>query len=836
MKKILSYLLVICIILTSIPVSTVSAAEDDSVVFTGATTTQFGSSKDEIYAEVKVGDGSSTVGSKYGDWLQYNGMVYLNGEPVEKPMWPADKYIGVNVEGADTVEFRKGTVFTDSSNNKSFTIGETVTFIYKDGAWIDKRNENAKRTYTNLTSSKMTINMGGYNAKDSQTYFYFNTDEKLPYSDWTAYGTIKAKVDGEDMDVAVGTAGNEKIMSFYFMSDSNNIFANATEIVIAAGTEVADPGSLVGLKFEGELKLIKKEGEWVTSTQKEKTFTNVKSEKAKVVGYDYQADNKQSYFYINLGVALPHASSDVWGMYNSITIYIDGEPRDVLVGGAGDGKILALYVQEDTKNVIKNAQKIMIPANTATTFGNDPTKAIKFVGDLTFYHHKEGWSTDATSKVKLTDIKSSKFKIISYDYQEDNKQTYFYIQTNEKMPLKDYSLYRDPIELSIDGKTYKALLGSTDNAKIFALYIQNDNKNIIKTAKKITIKDGTLSVTTNGDKGVRFNGAFNLYNTKYGWSTTKKTTVKYVDIKTKDSMVTYYGDNVDMAQTAFYIKVQQKMPLKDWSAYRDMIKVKVDGKIYSAQIASTDDEKIFAIYILNGGYKIASKAKKVVIPKGTFSNTVDGKKGIKFSKDFTLYNKDGWKTTLKTNNTYNEVVVSFDGNSVTGGYISISAKLKNQPDKDIIDVYGDWSLAMGNINMGTYNKKGKIVEEDYLINYNIATSIFYLDTLNLIERETITIKAGTVLNISNADSSVPIKIANTLRLVRDEKDEWVVDTEGSTTVDISANGTETLEASDASPATKDNTEIIIFRTMIVMLMCAIFITASFNKIRKENNK
>lgn len=835
MKKILSYLLVICIMLTSIPVSTVSAATNEEMTFTGATTTMFSANPAiEIYAEVKVGDGTTTVGAVYTDWEQYKGTVYLDGTAAEKELWPADKYVGFNVEGASIVEIKAGSTFSSAKTGKSFTVKETITFIYKNGAWIDKNNVNAEVTYTELTSSKITINMGGYNASQSQTYFYFNIDEKLPYSDWTAYGTVSAKVDGENMDVTFGTAGNDKIMSMYIANDSNNIFANAEEIVIAAGTKVVEPGSFKGLHFNGELKLIKKNGEWVTLTQKEKTFTNVNSSSAKVVGYDYQTNAKQSYFYIDLGVALPHASSDVWGMYNSITIYVDGVPTEVLVGGAGEKNLLALYIQEDTKNIIKNAQKIMIPANTATTFGNDPTKAIMFKGDLTFYHHKEGWSTDATSKVKLTDIKASKFKIISYDYQENNKQTYFYIQTNEKMPLKDYSLYRDPIELDIDGKTYKALLGSTDNEKIFAIYIQNDEKNLIKNAKKITIKDGTLSVTTNGDKGVRFSGSFTLYNTQYGWSTTKKTTVKYVDIKSKDSMVTYYGDSSDSAQTAFYIKVQQKMPLKDWSAYRDMIKVKVDGKTYSAQIASTDDPYIFAIYILNGGYKIASKAKKVVIPKGTFSNTVDGKNGIKFSKNFTLYNKDGWKTTLKTNNTYNEVIVSFDGNSVTGGYISISAKLKNQPNKDIIDVYGDWSLAMGNINMGTYNKKGKIVEEDYLINYNIATSIFYLDTLNLIERETITIKAGTVLNITNANSSVPIKIANTLRLVRDEKDEWVVDTANSTSVDVSANGTETLEATDASPLTKDNTEVVIFRTMIIMLMCAMFITASFNKIRKEN--
>lgn len=835
MKKILSYLLVICIMLTSIPVSTVSAATNEEITFTGNTTTMFSSNPAiEIYAEVKVGDGTDTVGAVYSDWKEYTGTVYLDGTAAEKVLWPADKYIGFNVEGASIVEIKAGSTFSSSETGKSFTVKETVTFIYKNGAWIDKKNANAEVTYTELTSSKITINMGGYSAKDSQTYFYFNVNEKLPYSDWTAYGTVSAKVDGDNMDVTFGTAGNDKIMSMYIANDSNNIFANAEEIVVAAGTKVVEPGGFKGLHFNGELRLIKKDGEWVTTTQKEKTFTNVNSSSAKVVGYDYQTNAKQSYFYLDLGVALPHASSDVWGMYNSITIYIDGVPTEVLVGGAGEKNLLALYIQEDTKNIIKNAQKIMIPANTATTFGNDPTKAIMFKGDLTFYHHKEGWSTDATSKVELTDIKASKFKIISYDYQENNKQTYFYIQTNEKMPLKDYSLYRDPIELDIDGKTYKALLGSTDNEKIFAIYIQNDEKNLIKNAKKITIKDGTLSVTTNGDKGVRFSGSFTLYNTQYGWSTTKKTTVKYVDIKSKDSMVTYYGDNSDSAQTAFYIKVQQKMPLKDWSAYRDMIKVKVDGKTYSAQIASTDDPYIFAIYILNGGYKIASKAKKVVIPKGTFSNTVDGKNGIKFSKNFTLYNKDGWKTTLKTNNTYNEVIVSFDGNSVTGGYISISAKLKNQPKKDIIDVYGDWSLAMGNINMGTYNKKGKIVEEDYLINYNIATSIFYLDTLNLIERETITIKAGTVLNITNANSSVPIKIANTLRLVRDERDEWVVDTANSTSVDVSANGTETLEATDASPLTKDNTEVVIFRTMIIMLMCAMFITASFNKIRKEN--
>lgn len=130
-----------------------------------------------------------------------------------------------------------------------------------------------------------------------------------------------------------------------------------------------------------------------------------------------------------------------------------------------------------------------------------------------------------------------------------------------------------------------------------------------------------------------------------------------------------------------------------------------------------------------------------------------------------------WGLASDLNKEYNYRDVYVSVSSISGVEFWLDAKFVKNPNQAIMDVYGDWSLLNGEIILGDPAKG----ENSLVTTYTSAGTFLILYGISPGLMDSIEIPAGTILwPDASCKSADPIRIANDIKLVRDEEDDWKI--------------------------------------------------------------
>lgn len=187
-----------------------------------------------------------------------------------------------------------------------------------------------------------------------------------------------------------------------------------------------------------------------------------------------------------------------------------------------------------------------------------------------------------------------------------------------------------------------------------------------------------------------------------------------------------------------------------------------------------------------------------------------------------VYGLWGLKGQVKTPTEFFDVTV--DVKDIRGHKLVLNVTPTNKSGKSISDVYGNYSSLYGAVtltepDLGEYvdAKTVYTIENDTFIMYDILPAV----------KDKIELKAGTVLLMhAGCESSVPVRIVNSVSLTRDAEDDWKY-----------IKGSKVIFTNSSSPQTGDSFQIggyVIVFTVSVFAITALWFERRRKLYGKDN--
>ena len=301
---------------------------------------------------------------------------------------------------------------------------------------------------------------------------------------------------------------------------------------------------------------------------------------------------------------------------------------------------------------------------------------------------------------------------------------------------------------------------------------------------------------------------------------------------------------------------QDLLPAGDgwWNNYdSSTVVVTIDGVEHAAAFGGGGSAQRLAVYLpwATGESNLLASAHEIIIKAGSKANV--GSAGIQFSSDLRVYKiGNAWKTdyipvpnwqSIDTSKAL-EVVVSFKDVNAHG---ALELDVATASGDKIKLTYGDWTTAWGTLKFGVANGDGTYTFiQDVGVAYSITDGMFYLDNLPLGFYDAIEFDTGSIVYPdSSCQSQNPMKIVNSLRIVRNANDQWVEDESFTTkpvfpagVSDTAANhqtGDRVSTDTAANPKTGDSGVLSVGLDVLAASSGLLMLLSLIGRKRKRNN-
>lgn len=261
--------------------------------------------------------------------------------------------------------------------------------------------------------------------------------------------------------------------------------------------------------------------------------------------------------------------------------------------------------------------------------------------------------------------------------------------------------------------------------------------------------------------------------------------VDYQPLDVTKLSVQGFGDQAEQNRSyLIFLADKDLLPAgADWWNNYDMVNavVLIDGKAHDVAFGGGGASDILAMYLPwdTGETDILANANEILIQKDAIMSV--GLKGLKINQDLKLkrvgsiwiseYTQEEEKQPIPSN----ALKVDVQFGQITGQNI-LGIKGTITGNKQLLDIYGDWSTAYGPIKLGVRDGNGKMVYTTIKSTiYSISDNI-YLSGVDLSLYDAVLIEAGTVLqpDSSLCKSDTPIVLTDKFAMERNADDEWKV--------------------------------------------------------------
>ena len=380
--------------------------------------------------------------------------------------------------------------------------------------------------------------------------------------------------------------------------------------------------------------------------------------------------------------------------------------------------------------------------------------------------NKIEWSKEASQVT--TDV-----KLQSHEMWPNKKENFCQVIFHTDVDLN--TLYPWGVlkgNITIDGKD-KEVNWNIIEGLIYTLDITYDE---YAKAESIAVKkDSIFTLSTDADKMVRIEKGYELKKIGGAWLDESQTKAKYNNVKISLSSSDGRGFYLNAEIIAGPDKgknIGGKDAYGDWGTSAIGV-ITYNGNQTMEVYFSTAGTMLY----ISGDYNL-SKMTQIEFKAGTVLLPMEGAKcntmlrlanDLKLAKD-TRYNR--WVLAGQENKEYQFNDVNLEVTRITGSVLEMRGTFKNQPNKKLKDVYGDWVLLNGAITLGDPST-GTRTDDDAV--WSLAGDLLMLYGVKAGMMDFIRIPSGTILwPDSSCKSENPIRIANDVVLTRNTEDEWVI--------------------------------------------------------------
>lgn len=736
----------------------------------------------------------------------YKGKIKIDGKEIEVPfekensgfvVW-STLFNAINGEGTvptSCVEVSKDTVLEEIAPLEATGWGTAKEGGQKLKITNDLRVEGISGTWNKVTGEQNVTNIGlTFVTVDDGNSWYFNLDDRNKLTAQFYHATIK--VDGKDSKVVFDNQANAFVIwnNLFDEIDHKGITPPESKLEIPEGTifyEINPNTTGWGTPVEGgqHLKLVnaisrqKKDGDWVSTDDlgKEPVYTAMEFDFVEVDG---------SWVFKSADV------SKFTSKYYKAAVVADGKEMEVPFEKNATGFVVweTLFnaIQPDGKTPTK---KLEIPMGTVfyeinpnTTGWKEPVKngqQIITTNNLTVSKENVGWTEGKGLEPVILDLG----KGVGI-YNKGTENEVFSIVLDGPDSVKNMNLtIRGTI--NADGVDREGVILIPGNGEIF-IYT-------MAAKKTIKISKDTDFVSTDKKTVIRFDKNYEIDLVKQIYYEQGKKPSEKKALNVEIAYERLVGESFMFS----WKMTGDKKPAAAW--YRT--EAVIDGKTKSIIMEYTVQDESFFIYPNcfnelpvdgNEGYpvknfKMKKGTKLTPIILGTWATDTLGQPYILTNDLDVSKNGSVWMST-----DYMEKIEKIDPLEVKVVFKQImnTAAVFEviTPDGKNIDLnYGDWTQARGMILRGVQNDKTKkyTYTSEYAA-YSISGNTFYIDGLRLNELEGLQIDKNTILYPDSVcKSDTPIKIMNQVRIIRDENDEWTVDTKFTTALPKTDEDTDT---------------------------------------------
>lgn len=689
----------------------------------------------------------------------------------------------------------------------------------------DLKVEGINGTWSKYTGEQTVTNIGlSHKLFDTANSWYLNVDDINKLTAQYYMATIK--VDGKEVKVGfekynTENDGNGLIIwsnKFDVTVEASNAPENKVEIPEGTILEEINPNvsgwqtPVEGgqkLKVVNALSYEKKNGVWMSSDEIQKDPIYA------AIDLNF-VDVDDSWYFLSNEIV-----KNTKGKYYKAKIKVDGKNRTIVFEKESKGLVVWTgffsMIEEDAEVPKKSLE---IPAGTEfyqidpnNTGWSTPVKngeTIIATNTLTVNKENVGWTTGkGVEPIVVTLGKSMGM------YNKNTENEVYSAMIGSPDSLKNVNLTIKGT-FTADGKEREGVIWLPGNGEIF-FYTDGAKKtlNIIKNTDFVSVDKKTV---------IKFdkNYEIDLVNQIYYEQGKKPTEKKALSVE-----ITY--DRLVGTNFMFSWKMSgNKTPVASWFRTEAII----DGKTRTVLMEYTDFDHMFFIYTncfndvpveKDEGYpvktfKMKKGTKLTPITVGTWSKDITGQPYILANDIDVTKNGEVWMNTeyMKKLETVEPIEVKVKFKQILNSAAVFEVVT---PDGKRIDAtYGDWTTARGMIKRGVLNEKNnKYSYSSEYAAYSITGDTFYIDSLRLNELEGVQIDKNTIVYPdSSCKSDVPIKIVNQVRIVRDENDEWVLDTKFSTEQDVEnvaadeqSENSSQESSNDSSSASSDDSSAIV---------------------------
>ena len=631
-------------------------------------------------------------------------------------------------------------------NGQTYTITNTLYVTSSDGGKTWNVTE-----YVEDTANKITL---GFEAKYTEAWYFTVTN--LPSDAAKYYIADKVMIDGTESNSVKFTVSSGKIMIEEWFFESNK---PAESIVIPKDMTLREFsldswGAVSGGKTmvtANELKVVYDGTTW-EATEYTETPTP-----PTVTPYEVAATISTSSGVRQLWLSTNPDVYTYYGDWSAATskVLIDGVETTMQWNITQLGMYIDLPENYTTVTVPEGTEFTVV-LNTA---GNNDKKPFKITNNIE-------WSKEASQVT--TDV-----KLQSHEMWPNKKENFCQVIFHTDVDLN--TLYPWGVlkgNITIDGKD-KEVNWNIIEGLIYTLDITYDE---YAKAESIAVKkDSIFTLSTDADKMVRIEKGYELKKIGGAWLDESQTKAKYNNVKISLSSSDGRGFYLNAEIIAGPDKgknIGGKDAYGDWGTSAIGV-ITYNGNQTMEVYFSTTGTMLY----ISGDYNL-SKMTQIEFKAGTVLLPMEGAKcntmlrlanDLKLAKD-TRYNR--WVLAGQENKEYQFNDVNLEVTRITGSVLEMRGTFKNQPNKKLKDVYGDWVLLNGAITLGDPST-GTRTDNDAV--WSLAGDLLMLYGVKAGMMDFIKIPSGTILwPDSSCKSDNPIRIANDVVLTRNTEDEWVI--------------------------------------------------------------
>ncbi len=631
-----------------------------------------------------------------------------------------------------------------------------------------------------------------------------------------------AYVGEEAKSIDVQFPGNGEVFLYYNPAEITESFVIKKDTVFTPMGGSANEGKYT-IQFTQDYEINVKD-HLIGAPEVPVTYTTLDIQNMSVSSYADQTSANRSYMMFEVTQELLPAGAEWWNNYDSTSavVLVDGVAHNVVFGGGGAKNILALYLPWDAgeENILADAEEIVIRNGSLMSVG---TKGLKFEEDFTLVKKQGSWITKAESE----SFEETKVSLGAYSWgggsdgvigirigNEDAVKTAAWYSAISTDVTNSWGKLSGTVMVGSEKKTVDVQFPG--NGEVFIYY------NPAEITESFVIKKDTVFTPVTGSA---YAGNYTVQFTKdYGINVQEcligepGIQVKYRNLDVTQFTIHAFGDQPEMNRSYMQFAVTQELlPAGDdwWNNYDSAsATVRIDGKEYPVMFGGGGAKNILSMYILwnTGDSAVLQNADTIVIKKGATMNV--GLSGLKTTKDLKLNRVETiWVSQYtpkeeEPEKPSNTLKASIQFGQITGQNI-LGIKASISGDKELLDIYGDWSTAYGSIKLGVYNKAGKIVyTTSSQAIYSISDNI-YLSGVDLSLYDAILIEKGTILSPDpTCKSDKPIELTNAFVMKRNAEDEWDVTLEAEKTPDTKPQQTESTDPDTPEEAAEEVEEVI----------------------------